>query len=515
MHSHAAKSSRGAPQTVASLVLAFSTTVGSAPAAFAQAGTGFRFVPNISISEEVSNNIDLSPTAPLSDAITRITAGVSGGSRSGRMRGFLSYGLTANLYARNSDHNSNQNTLSASFDAEVIDGRAFVGVSASIDQTARSAFGPQPGLSGLPSTNVTELRTLTVTPRFNGPLGPVVAYTAGLGYTISDAGSTSQGDSTSLNGFVHLGPASPGVVGWAVDLTSTRTDFDAGRTTVDNRLMGSLSRRIDALDLLVNISGGAEGTDLASFQKARYWNYGIGATWAPSPRTKLVANLDERFFGRAHEFRVEHRTALTTWTISDTRSLNSSANGISTFGPGPTFDLYFAQFAAIEPDPAKRTDLVNGYLKANGLSASSGADSGYLRSAETVMRAQNVSVAYRGLRGAVVLAMHRSVDVPIQGAPSLPSDDFANTSNVVSDNVSLNVSHRLTPTSSANLTFSYQQSHGDQPTQYSNQREVRLQYVAALNDSSSVTAGARRALYKTYQTPYNESAAFATFGHRF
>lgn len=497
-------------------VIAVAAAVGCAPSARAQSGTGFTLTPNVSVTETVTNNVDLSATDPRSDAITQVTVGLAVGSRSGQLRGFLNYGLTGNFYARDSGRNSvsNQNALNANFDTEVVDGRVFVGVSATIGQTATSAFGAQPGLSGLPSSNTTEYRSLSITPRFTGPLGSAVKYTAGVSYTISNASGTDEGDSSSTNAFVHLGPSSPGVVGWSVDFTATQSDYAAGRDSVDNRLMGTLSRKIDALDLLVNVSAGAEATDLASFEKQQYWNYGIGATWTPSPRTKLVTQFDERFFGRAHVVRFEHRTALTTWSISDTRSLNSSGNGISTVGPGATFDLYYTQFAAIEPDPAKRTDLVNAYLKANGLSASGGADTGFLRSGETVVRGQNVSVAYRGLRGAAVLAISRSVNVPIEDG-SLPSDDFINTSNIVSDNVSLNLSHRLTPTSSANLTFSYQQSHGDQPEQYSNQREIRLQYVAGLTQRSNVTAGARRALYKTYQTPYNESAVFATYGHRF
>ena len=492
------------------------TALGWTPSARAQSGTGLTLTPTVSVTETLSNNVDLSATNPRSDAITRVTFGVSIGSRSDRLRGFLNYGLTGNLYARDAGRNSisNQNALKANFDTELLDGRAFVGVSASIGQTATSAFGAQPGLSGLPSSHVSEFRTLSITPRLTGPLGSAVKYTTGLGYTISHASGTDKGDSSSTSAFVRLGPSSPGVVGWAVDFTATHSDYAAGRNSVDKRLIGTLSRNFDALDLLVQVSAGAEATDLARFKQAQYQNYGIGATWAPSPRTKLVAQFDERFFGHSHVLRFEHRTALTSWTISDTRSLNSSGNGISTSGRGATFDLYYTQFAAIEPDPVKRTELVNSYLKANGLAASGDADFGFLRSGETVLRGQNVSVAYRGRRGAAVLALARSVNLPIKGG-ALPSADFINTSRIVSDNVSLNLSHRLTPTASANLTLSHQQNHGDQPAQYSQQRELRLQYVVGLTDRSNVTAGTRRALYQTYQTLYNESAVFATYGYRF
>ncbi len=510
-------SSRGMPNPLTGLAIALASTCFPMTSTCAQTAAGFTLVPSLQLGETVTNNVDLAATGQRSESITQVTASLAVGSRSGRVQGFLNYGLTGNFYARDVSRSSinRQNSLAANFDTELIEGRASVGVSASIGQTAVSAFGAQPGLGGLPSSNVTEYRTLSVTPRLKGHLGPAVEYAAGLGHTLNSASRTSAGDSTSTSAFIRLGPSSPGVVGWSVDFSAQQSDYAAGRgATVDSRLIGTISRRIDALDLLVNASAGAEDTDLAGFQRAGYWNYGLGLTWAPSPRTMLAAQLDERFFGHSHSLRLEHRTALTTWTLSDASSLNSSGNGITAAGRGTTFDLYFTQFAAIEPDPAKRTDLVNSYLKANGLAASSGAATGFLRTGQTVVRGQSASVAYRGLRAAAVLAINRSVTLPITGAP-LPGADFVGTASIVSDNISMNLSHRLTPASSLNLTLSYQHGYGDRPEQDSDQREFRLQYALGLTDRSNLTCGARRAVYKRYRASYNESAAFATYGYRF
>lgn len=474
----------------------------------------FTVEPRASVTETVSNNVQLSQTQPMSDAVTDLSVGVSLLSSSGRLRGALDYQLSGFRYAQHSEFDTYQNALSARLGAELIESRARIDFTAGITQSSLSAFGVQPGVSGLPASNLTEYRSFEVTPSFSGPLGLAVQYKAGLTYSLSDARGTTAGDSTGDAAFVRIGPLSPGVIGWSVDLTSQHSRYDAGRDTVDNRLNATLSRKIDTLDLLLSATAGVEVTDISSFERARYQNWGIGATWAPSPRTKLVAQFDERFFGNAHELTFEHRTALTTWTFSDTRSLNTSGNGKSTGGRGATYDLYFAQFASIEPDPVKRADLVSNYLKANGLSPSIGADTGYLRSGETVSRGQSAAVAYRGLRGAAVLAYNRNVDVPIDGAP-LPSEDFKNTSNIVYETVSLSLSHRLTPVSSANMIVSYQQSHGDHAEQFSSQRQVNLQFLAQLNDRSSLTVGARRSLFKNYQSPYDEGAIFGTYGIRF
>ena len=481
------------------------------------AGAGQRqdmLQPRASITENFSNNVELSRTQPRSDAVTKMAAGVSYQNNIGRLRGSLDYELTGILYARNSEFNTYQNALRANLGADLIENRARLDVQAGIAQAARSAFGVQPGTSGLPSSNLTEYRSLSITPSLVGPLGPAVRYKAGLTYSLSDARGTAAGDTTGNHAFLQLSPSSPGVVGWSVDMSSKHSSFEAGRETVNNRLNGTLSRQIDALDLQLNLSAGVEMTDINAFERARYQNWGIGASWTPSPRTKVVAQIDQRFFGNGHTLSLEHRTALTTWSFSDTRSLSSSGNGTATGGQGTTFDLFFAQFAAIEPDRAKRTDLVNSFLKANGLSAGAGASSGFLRSSETVVRAQNASVAYRGLRGAAVLTYRRSVNVPVAGV-LLPGDDFINTTSIVTDTASMSLSHRLTPTSSANLILRFDQSRGDQPQQQSSQREINLQYLASLNERSNLTVGARRAVYNTFQSPYNESAVFATYGIRF
>ena len=481
------------------------------------AGAGQRqdmLQPRASITENFSNNVELSRTQPRWDAVTRMAAGVSFQSNIGRLRGSLDYELTGILYARNSELNTHQNALRANLGADLIENRARLDVQAGIVQSARSAFGVQPGTSGLPSSNLTEYRSLSITPSFVGPLGPAVRYKAGLAYSLSDAGGTTAGDSTGNRAFVQLSPSSPGVVGWSVDMSSAHSSFEAGREKVNNRLNGTLSRQIDALDLQLNVSAGVEMTDISTLERARHQNWGLGASWTPSPRTKLMAQIDQRFFGNSHTLSLEHRTALSTWSFSDTRSLSSSGNGTATGGQGATFDLFFAQFAAIEPDRAKRTDLVNSFLKANGLSAGAGSSSGFLRSNVTVVRAQNASIAYRGLRGAAVLTYRRSVNVPVGGV-LLPGDDFINTTSIVTDTASMSLSHRLTPTSSANLILRYDQSRGDQPQQQSSQRGFNLQYLASLTERSNLTVGARRALYKTFQSPYNESAVFATYGIRF
>jgi hypothetical protein len=57
--------------------------------------------------------------------------------------------------------------------------------------------------------------------------------------------------------------------------------------------------------------------------------------------------------------------------------------------------------------------------------------------------------------------------------------------------------------------------YGSLDSQDSRQRQLNLQYSTTLARAASLVVGLRRGLYTTRQSPYNESALFATFGTRF
>lgn len=497
------------------LLATFSALVQAQTAGARPAGGQREFIvqPRASIAQTFTDNVDRS-AAPVSDSITQLTAGLSFESNSARLRGYLDYGLSGLLYAQHGEKDTYQNALRAALGVDLIDNRARLDATASISQTALSAFGVQPNGSGLPGNNTTELRTLAVTPSFRGPLGPIVKYTALFGYTVSNAGNTVRGDSRAYNASVRFEPVSAGPLGWSIEASQMRSDFQAGRATESDRLIGTVKRKIHDLDLELSANGGIEMTDLASQQRQRYKNWGVGATWVPSERTRLAAQLDHRFFGRAHSLSLDYRTALTSWSISDSRNVSTSSNGSNGAGRGTVFDLYFAQFASIEPDPVKRTALVNSFLSSNGINPTTGVDTGFLRSGATVVRGQNAAVAYRSMRSAAVLVFTRSETERVAIA-ALSSDDLRDAAKIQMQSVTLNLSHRLTPTSSVNLGLSDQKTRGELTRQSTGQRQANLQYTTRLTSDGDLSVMARRTLYSKDLVHFDENTLVATYSHRF
>jgi uncharacterized protein (PEP-CTERM system associated) len=478
----------------------------------AQTATGLTVVPSVQVTQTLTNNVNLSPTDKHSEAITRVTAGIAVGSRSGTLRGFLNYGLTAQIYARDSSRNSlnGQNTLGTNADIEVVDGRGFVNVSAAVSQAALSSFSAQTGNDGLNNPNTTEVRTLQVAPRWVGRLGSAVRYSVNGSYNLSSTKSSEVGDSTGGSLNLQVANANASRLGWSVDASRQVSGFGAGRTTSSNRVFGSLSLLVDDLDLRLGANAGREYSDLTNQSQSGAGTWGVNATWTPSPITRVSAQYDERAFGNTYSLNLEYRTPLTVWQLTDSRSLTTSGNQLQAGSRGSVFDLYYAQFASIEPDPLRRVDLVNAFLRSNGIDPSTSVRPGLLTSAATIQDLLSVSVAYRMQRGSATLFITRSKS---RRADTLSNaaDDLATAGEVDQRTISLNLSHRLTPELSANLNLSTLTGEGTSAAQSNSQRTANLNISGRLTPKSSWSLALRRTLYETSLVPYNESAVIATY----
>ena len=501
--------SRGALARVATVALLSAAIV---PPAVGQRALAIE--PNAAVSQTLTDNYLLTGAAPAGDLVTRLSAGVGLRSQAGLLRGYLDYSLSSLVYARHSDRNEFQNALRSNLTADLLEGRARLVVDAGISQAAISAFGAQPGAGGLSNANSTELRTLRITPTFQGPLGPGLRYSGSLGYSISEASNTRNGDSNASNLGLTITPAAPGRLSWALDGTQSRSDYKLGRSTESDRVSGQLNLRLDELDLRLNANTGIELSNLATVGRQRNQTWGIGAAWEPSPRIRLAGDLEHRFFGQSHNLSLEYRTPLTIWRLSDARSVSTGDAQAGFNGRGTAYDLFFAQFASVEPDPLKRADLVNAFLRNNGIDPVAITNPGFLRSSATLDDRQSLSVAYRGVRSTVVVTANRSRTRRLDTVSSA-NDDLAHAGEVRLSSVALDVSHRLTPLASVSLLLSAQQGRGTLALQDNRQRQMSLTYSTRLTPQSTLSAGGRRSMYQTGLSAYAESAVFASYGIRF
>ena len=467
---------------------------------------------NASLGQTWTDNVARTAFDRESDTVSRVTAGIGLRSQSGLVSGHLDYSLSNQFHARDRESSQFQNALIASFNINLVESRASVAVEASIAQSAVSAFGVQPDTLGLIGANSTELRTLSVSPKFQGALGPTLQYSASLGYTTSDAANTRLGDASTSTLALHLGPAAAGMISWSLDGSHASSTFKQGRATDSERISAGLNLALEDLDLRFNANTGIELSDLGPSQRRRAQTWSLAATWAPSPRTQVSAQWDDRPFGSTHSLSLDYRTALASWHLSDSRSLSTEVSRAGTSGRGPVFDSFFSLFGALVPDPAERELFVNNFLHSQGISAAR--VPGFLGAAVSLQDQQALSVAWRGVRGAAALSITRSTSWRVDSGSSAV-DDLAMAGKLRLIGVSLDLSHRLTPTSSINLVLSGSQGRGTSASQFNRQRQASLQYSVQPTAASSLVLGFRRGLYESAGAPFDENAVFASVNVRF
>lgn len=468
--------------------------------------------PSASITQTFSDNPDLRAVGPLADSVTRLTLGLGLRANTGQMHGFLDYSLSGLVHARSSDRNALQNQLNAMLTADWLDKRGRLDANASIVRSAISAFNAQPDGGANIGTNTTEQRSVRLAPSWQGPLGRDLRYVASLSLQANDVKDSMVGDSTSATAALHVEPVRVGRLSWSADVSHVTSHYKAGRTTDDDRVYASVLARVDELDLRLNGNVGIESTNLASAGRQQFDTWGVGAEWVPSPRTRVAVDYGQRFFGKSYGVTLEHRTPLTVWRFTDSRSLSLGGGGSSL--RGTAYDLFFAQFASTEPDPAKRADLVNGFLRLNGIDPQTSLNLDFLRSAATVQDRQDLSVAWRGVRNTVMLMFTRSGTRRIDDGNTV-FGDLALSNNIDQRGISVDWSHRLTPHSSLSLLVSQQQGRGQLASQDSWQRQYLLQYMLSPSAKSNLIVGMRVGQYERPGQSYDEHAVYITYGIRF
>ena len=464
--------------------------------------------PSVSLRETFTDNHNLRPVKE-SDAITEASAGVRVAGTAGHLRGFLDYSLTGSVYARHSDANDLRHFLSAAGTAEALDGRAFVDLRGSYTQQAISAFGSQSTDPSLSNSNRSDVGSLSIAPGLRGRLGSFARYEARVSYEITRAKATSASDVDNLMASLHLDGGAPGsAIGWTADASHSVSDYRAGRRTFDSRVRAAVSYVVTR-ELKVGLTGGTERTDLLTLNGESNATWGAQAEWAPTERTLLLANAEKRFFGTAHSLRLSHRTPNTSWAIADSRDISTnSSQGNASFGSA--YDLFFRQFGSVEPDAVKRDALVRNYLQTNGINPNAVVIGGFLASAATLQRTQSVSFAVVGVRNTVTLqASSGRTKRADQVATAL--DDLTTVSEVHQRGIVLDWAHRLTPASSISLAASVQRTDGDTSAQQTTLKSITATWTSTLGPKSTLSAGARHAVFDSTSAPYDENALYAAF----
>ena len=485
------------------------------------AGRSVQVSTQFTAQQTFTDNVNLSATDKRSDAITELRPGIRVSSRSGRVQGSLDYSLGALIHARDSSLNELQNNLDASVAAEVVEQHLFVDGRVGISQQTISAFGTQVGNTGLVNDNQTEVISYSAGANWRSRLGDVADATARVAWSGSSAASTSLGDGDSLDAALGLS-GGQGRYGWGLDAGWQSSNFSDSDRITSNQVFGTLRFSPDP-DVQLSVRGGVEGEGVRTGTRDTGDFWGWGASWQPSPRTSLEWQTDQRFFGRSHNFSLQHRFARSFFSYTDSRGTND-ASGLGDplnrqGGRGQsraltTYDIFFAQFASLEPDPVKREQLVRAFLRANGIDPDATVGGGFLSSGKTLQRSQNLSIGYTAIRTTFSLSGFRSETEPIDENQPV-GGDLANVGRVRQAGFSAGASHRLTPTASLSLSGNQTRTL-DEPGQAGSQtRTVSLFLSDSLGRRTNGSIGVRHSRFDNDNAPYRESAIVGSVSIQF
>ncbi len=467
----------------------------------------FTVVPRFSLVETISNNVALSGNNPNSAQITELNPGVRITSDGARFKAYFDYSLRVLSNSQEASKWSQQNALNTFGSFEAIDNLFFIDFSSVIAQQAISAFGVQSPSNSLPNANLTESSNSRISPYLKGQFAGAINYFVrlSLSKTSSEAAATS--DSSVRDVSLSLADERKGSkFGWRIDANqqNTTNKVAGGRATETGMMRGSLTYDFTP-QFAVNASWGKESNNLTTFESENRTSSGYGANWRISEVTNFSFARDNRFFGESHSLNFDHRTGRTAWRFSDSTNIASPQGQFNTGSIGQVYDLLFLQFATVEPDPGKRALLVDSFIALNGLIPSAQATSGFLTSAASVQRRQDVSFAILGIRDTMTFTAtqtsSRRLDTLVQVA-----DDFAASAIVRQRGFSMNVAHRLTPGSNLSVLVSRQSASGTVEAQKTATRMANLSLSTKVGDKSSASLTARRVLFESTVNPYSESA---------
>lgn len=479
----------------------------------------WQIVPSVGAEVTYTDNVTPGSGPKSSDFITRLSPGVQIDGKSARASGSLAYNWQQYLYADNSRLDNHQQSLRANGKLELIEQWMFLDASGNIAQRSASAFGTQGVGNELVNANRTETSAYQWSPYIQGQLGGKTSYelrynnihtSANTGVVSDYGGTTSEVWSARLAGATPLT-----LLGWSLYTDRQNVELGSTRKFESSRFTGTLEIRIDPqVRLFVDAGRESDNYSLAEWQRRDTSGYGVD--WAPTERTLLSLKQDRRSYGDSHNYTFTHRTALTAWRLSDTRSVSLPGQQLTQAPISTAYDLALQYFSFIA-DPAERAAMASALLAALRIPADSLVYGNILSSQAMIQRRQEASVVLIGANNTVTLTLQKSSSQRLGAASSvLPGDDFGLTSNIRQTGVSGSWAHKLTPDSALTLNALTSRSSGDTSNLDTRLRSVQLLFTTKLGMKTTASAGVRRNSFdNSYGTSYDENAVtgalFMTF----
>lgn len=461
----------------------------------------------------VSDNLGGAPGFEDAGAVLTLSPGLGYRLRSGGAVADIDY--TANLLIPmrvSTPMRRLQNDLRGSARVSDADSGLALQLRADIGQQTQSVLGPQRGSGDYSQRNRAEVMRLQLEPSWQRRLAGVAELQLSHSAQFSNTRQSVVGDSSQQISSAALRGLARGPLNWGMDLQRSETRIRQGRDTFFELARASLSWQPD-VDWQFGLSGGRERSDVLLAGEREQSIYGASMRWQPGPRTVVAGSFEERVAGRTHAIELQHRFARSSFSYNDLRSVTQPGS-LGAVGAQTNFDLLFAQFASIEPDPDRRADLVRSLLQQQGLDPNAQTTLGLIAGRSALTRTRSLGAAYSFLRSTLTLSVSRT-DSERLGAAGDAQDDFALTPNIQTRGISLSWAHRLTPISGISLIGQVQRNEGAAGIGESTLKSATLAWTTRFGPRTQGSLSLRVSRFASTVNPYDENALLASLNHQF
>ena len=476
-------------------------------------------MPSIGVSELVTDNVNLVPSNEAqSDLVTQITPAVTFSGIGARARVIGSIALPVLLYARTGSENNDVYPTAEVFGRiEAIERLFYVDGAISVTQPFLSPFGAQPsGLSNATENRYTQA-TYRISPYIRGTTPSNIDYELRNNSIWSNISSapidTSNSYTSEWIGRIDT-PVAP--LGWSAYLSAVDVKFSDQATQRLNVFTFGPRYAYDP-QLRFSLIGGYEAN---RFPFTDYTGavYGGGVQWRPGPRTNVTANVEHRFFGTGYLVNLSHRTPLSVWGLSASRSVTTYAQELTTVtGTSSIPGLLNQLFTSRVPNADARQEEVDQYVQSQGLPTALASPVNTY--SEEVLLAENfsASVGLLGTRNSLFLTVYYLKTEPIAGSGEPLPGALAGSNNNTQTGINFVWSHNLTRSAVLNFNGFLQRTTANSPfSGYTNQGGARLDFQVPLSPKTTFITGVRyQSLGSDVSPGYTETAAFAGLNYRF
>lgn len=482
-------------------------------------GADWKFATSIAGNATLSDNINLAPTGQeKTDLALSVSPSFSANLDGARLKVRANYTPTIYKYAQTSDNDYIANSLNAIANLEAVQEFLFVDAIAQVTQTFLSPFGPQPTDGANNTNNRSENRMLGLSPYIKHTTGSGITYVVrdDNTYTTSDSGSFNNIYANQLSAKVD-GPLQRGLQ-WGADYNYGYTKFEDRQTFRSQLARLRLSAPI-TYDFGISASGGYEKNNYTLEQNSGPI-YGAGLNWRPSPRTNLNAFWEHRFFGSSYTAAFDHRTRLTAWSLQGSRNVQTYFDPLA-LAPGSTSTILNSIFQARIPDPIKRQQAVDAFMRQAGLPPALSSPVTLYANQISLVESISGSFALIGARNSLVFNAFWSDTKPLSGSGLSLPDSVLAVDQLTQTGGSATFNHKITdPTS---LGIAVQRVNSKSPGAVGSVGAVdskQTTYSTSLNHQfSPKTSGSVTLRYQTFNSSvsssYKEHALLAGILHYF